>query len=1050
MSSTNAIQDVYPLSPLQEGLLFKSLSNPSSSYHVQTIYRLDGRLLPHLVEKSLQRLFERHDMLRTSFVSEGLQRMMQVVLRERRADFRSFDVAEHSIDRQLEEFLADDRKRSFDLRNDVLMRVALFSVENSSVLVWSYHHILMDGGCTATLVAEFNRIYAALASAGEAMLPPVAPYKNYIRWLERQDRKAASAFWKSYLEGFEGNPVWFHPVAGADAQGMPQDVAIQLTGEETRTLQAAARKQHVTFNNYLQLAWGLLLSLYGNRRDVVFGTVCAVRPAEVEGIDRMIGLFINTVPWRLHYGMDDSFSELVAAQDRQRTESLLHQHCPLADIQSASPLGNRLFDHIFVISSELGSGLEANEAGSDVAVAGVQNVEEVDYGFSVHVSTGETLRICFTYRPGMVDRSLVASMAQHYKRLLRIVSSNPQISLREIQLLDEVESAELLKAGEGTQRDYEGSMIDRFRNIAGQHANHVAITAADGTLTYEELDNRSTVLALELENEGMKRGDVVAVLSQRHAAWIVSILAIWKAGGAYLPLDPAHPDERLLHQVGTAACRLLLTDAANSQRLATASARRCSLQPSLTPHVFPAGTTYRGCQPEQCAYIIFTSGTTGKPKGVPVSQASLVETIEWHNEFFSMKSGETVLQFASCGFDASLVEIFMALLSGGRVAVLPEEDKSNTARFTQFLQHHQPGLAILPPAYIRMLQTKELAGLKKLISTGEAAVWERMLELSSDLFVCNGYGPTEACVGACFHKVLPELAKQYHADRALPIGRPFANKRIALLDEAGRLLPKGVSGEICIGGDGITTGYLNEPARTAGKFLSDVFFPGDRWYRTGDRGRWNAEGELLFEGRFDNQVQIHGIRVELGEIESVLLRFPNIRQALVRLAGNSHDPFICAYLESDEEYDEQELSRHLHRFLPAHMVPGWCRRLSAFPLTPNGKIDIAALPQPDDAHLLYREPQTPTEIRVCQLFSKVLERERFGARDHFFLSGGHSIRGIRLLTLIEKEFDLNLPLRQLFEHPTPELLSRYIDAVLWTRVPQLAEAAGAETDSAVI
>lgn len=1034
MPAKDRIQDIYTLSPLQEGLLYHNLVTDAGSYVVQTAYQLQGQISPQLVEQSLERLFRRYDILRTAFVHEGLSKMVQVVLKERVPDMHYGEIErEDDIDGFIENYLEQDRLRGFDLAKDVLMRVALFrTAQGAYTFIWSYHHILMDGWCTAILIREFNEIYRALLQGVEPQLPAVTQFSAFIQWLEKQDKAAAQSFWKNYLAGYETPSRIPGAAPATPAPFVHREVVNVLDASMQARLQEVCLEHKITMSTLLQTAWGLLLGRYNDCRDVVYGTVSTLRPPGIRGIETMVGLFINTVPLRLCWQANDRFADLAIAHQQSSLETRSFEFCSLADIQSNSYLHNNLFDHLLVISSAPALGVPAAQGGEGGAgISSVRSLEQVNYPFSINITHASELTIRFTYNARVYRQEMVNRMAKNFIGLLEQIAGNPMIAVSSINCISTGEQEGLMKMGLGPVRTYTGTIDSLFAAVAARQPEAIALQTPEGGISYQELHHNSTTIAIGLESRGLRPGAPVALLCQRSASWVTGLLAIWKAGGVYVPLERAHPDNRLEFILSDVGARFLLTDEAESQRLPEYTYQRINIdQPDRK--IYPYGTCCAGSKEDSLAYLIYTSGTSGQPKGVPITQANLVERILWHNEFLDVDAQDRMLQFASLAFDASLVELLMPLLAGGCLVMMQDEVRTNVSSLVRYMDEAQVSMAILPPAYLRLMDRAPLPFLKKIISTGEAAALEEMIWYGRDCSVYNGYGPTEACVGASFHQVCSSAAADYRLHRNIPIGQPFANTVIRLLSANGQLMPMGAEGEICIGGPHLTQGYWHQPDLSSEKFMLDPYgIPGQRLYRTGDLGCWNENGELEYRGRLDEQVQIHGIRVETAEIEGVIKNFEGVQDAVVRLWKEENDVHLAAYIIESQSIDLDALRAALQKDLPYYMVPNSLQVLSSYPLTANGKLDARALPKPAPrAESTRMEPQTASEKNLALLWEKILEK-RIGITDNFFTSGGHSIKGIKLITLIEKEFKVVLTLENIFQYPTIQSQAKFIDATLW-------------------
>ena len=1066
------IQNMYTLSPMQEGMYFWSQYDPSSSaYFEQAAYRLSGNLDIGCVQRALNELFRRHDVLRTVFVRKALHRLLQVVQKEREAEFYFEDISS-APDKEgvLKDYRERDRQRGFDLNRDVLMRVAVLKLADAEYeFIWSHHHILMDGWCVGILIGEFFEIYTALLENRQYRLPPVLQYRVYIDWLEKQDKEKSRQYWADYLEGYEQAAVV--PRLGTVGRGERgyrlEHLIFSLTGQETARLQSLAASLQATLNHLVQAVWGIVLARYNRRQDVVFGAVVSGRPPEIAGVESMVGLFINTVPVRLRFGDKTTFKELVSSVRQQAADGEPYHYCSLADIQADSPLKQNLLDHIITFQNfPLTRQIEARVGGSGqpgpgeakaaaLAVSKVENYEQTNYDFGILVTPGEQLKVKLDYNSLVYDHSWIERVGRHFKMALRrVADSHGELCVEELSLLTDGDKHQLLVEFNDTRQEFPRlqTIVDLFTDQVVRIPAHVAVAAPSAgavgpkQLTYSDLDERAARLARQLQTEGAGADTIVAVMMERSLAMIVSIFAVLKAGAAYLPIDPAYPQDRRRYILKESGSRILLTP----EKIECSPPRAC-LRPPL------ASTA---CM----SYVIYTSGTTGRPKGVMIDHYSLVNRLYWMQQNYPLTEDDAILQKTSFTFDVSVWELLWWAMVGARLCLLvpggerePAEIVAAVSRCRVTVMHFVPSMLSM---FLNFLserdERKSLACLKQVFCSGETLTVSQVDRFKELLFKENGtqlanlYGPTEATIDVSYYNCLGQDSRG-----VVPIGRPIDNIELYVLDRNMELLPPGISGELWIAGVGLARGYLNRPELTAEKFVNLAAKTREETrscpnktptpksqilYRTGDLARFLPDGNIEFLGRLDQQVKIRGFRIELGEIENHLLRHPRIKEAVVvDRQGHDGDKYLCAYIvplspnqtSPTNGTNRTNLRQYLAEFLPSYMIPASFVELEEIPLTANGKVDRRALPEPEwQSGRRYAAPRTQLELQLVELWAQILglERGRIGIDDPFFALGGHSLKATLLLARLHRDLEVKVPMVDFFKAPTVRGLARIVEA----------------------
>ncbi len=1041
LGRTYEFTDVLPLTPAQEGMLLYSLLNPQSPVYFQQLhYVSEGAWEATLVRDSLNHLLTRHEGLRTAFLHLHTQ-AVQVIRRQIEADFYYEDLqflSESDQQKYLNQYGQRDIARLFQLDRDVLMRVALFKLdEQRFAFFWSNHHIVLDGWSMSILTIEFQHIYSQLLRKQDVALPNHQPLHRFANWLDQQDLAGARAYWHQYLADYEGGLTL--PFVPADNQpDAPLSQRwLQLDAATTKQLEQLATDRAVTLNTLVNTLWGVLLAWYGNRRDVVFGALMAGRPADVPGIDAMVGMFINTVPVRVRYEPETTFSDLLTmVQDEaHRTERMQH----LWDGQTGQAGQPNLLNHLLILEN-YPTPDDLLPTGTDPGLPAPTDAGEFDrntYPFTVLVARKTTrvngqneasLHIRFDYQVQEGMDETIAQLTERLQRLIEEVIGLPNQPLDAINWLSSSENQQVIHGFNQTQRPIQPGLTvcSLFEHQAATQPNAIALSNGHHQLTYRALNEASNQLAHHLRGQyGIGPGQVVGVLLDRSEHPIIALWAILKAGGTYLPLDPAHPREHTRFCLTDAGATVLITDSERvfdvidyyGGQLFAIDAQLADLsEPTTNPT--PNFTT------EDLAYIIYTSGSTGQPKGTLIEHRSLVNFALGKIEGVGLLPADVVYQFASPSFDASLSEIMLTLCGGATLALTTDAIIRNRTDFLAHLHQTQTTVIILTPAYLGLFSADELRHLRVLLTVGDAADTRLTTELSRHVRVLNAYGPTEGTICATMFTVLPDGLPATH----VPIGQPMPNVQTYVLDRAGRPLPVGMPGELCLGGMGLARGYLNRPDLTASRFRPNPFGRGFL-YHTGDVARWLPDGNLVYLGRLDRQIKVRGQRVEQAEIENRLVALSG-GQAVVQVGhlANGTEQLLAFVTGS---HDPVRLRQQLAEQLPAFMVPDAIVPVDTLPLTISGKVDTAKLLAHWHTNRTIepagRQPETDTQSKLAAIWETVLDRTGLRLDDNFFEVGGHSLKAIQVLWRMECEWQTTFTIKVLFTNPTLESLARYVE-----------------------
>ncbi|MFF5078188.1 amino acid adenylation domain-containing protein [Actinoplanes sp. NPDC000266] len=976
-------EDVWPLSPLQEGLVFlAALAGTVDPYVVQQVLDLDGPVDPDRMRSAGQALLDRHPSLRAGFLDGPDGTLRQVVAGHAALPWQFLDLTEEEFER----FAAADRARPFDLTAAPLLRLTLVRLSGQRHrLVLTNHHVLLDGWSTPLAVRELFDLYAGRS------LPAPRPYRDYLRWLLGTDRAAAEAAWRESLDGLD-QPTLVAPGAGAVLDSRPGKLESELPREVTDRLTALARDRQVTLNTVVQAAWAVLLVQLTGRTDVVFGTTVSGRPAQVPGVDEMIGFFINTLPVRAALDPAESWAALLDRLQAGQSKLLDHQHLPLTEVQRIAGLGE-LFDTLTIFESYPldTEALHDSTGSAGLRMTDVTGDDAPHYPLTLAVAPGERLRLGLAYRSDVFTAATASEILDRYGALLAGLAADPHRPVGRTQ--PDHQAVDRVAVPETT-------LPRLFAASAQAHPDEIAVVYEGSSLTYAALDERVAALAGWLRSRGAGPETIVAVAIERSLDLIVALYAVHRVGAAYLPLDPSHPQERN---------DFLLTDSGATIVLTSAD------------HAGAPVAEAPGLPGDAAAYVIYTSGSTGKPKGATVSHRSIVNRLLWMQDRYRLQPGERVLQKTPAGFDVSVWEFFWPLITGATLVVARPGGHRDPAYLADVITRNEVSTVHFVPSMLRafLAADPDVPPLRRVICSGEALPGDlarRFGEILPGAELHNLYGPTEAAVDVTYHPV------DTSAGGPVPIGRPVWNTEVHVLDPWLHPVPAGVTGELYLGGVQLARGYLGRPGLTAQRFVASPFGgPGARLYRTGDLARFTGSGVLEYAGRTDDQVKIRGLRVEPGEIEAALTALPGVSAAAVVARDDGPARRLVAYVVTAAE--PAGLAGALAATLPEHLVPAAFVRLPELPLSPNGKLDRRRLPAPDfAAQAGDDEPRTPAEELFAGLVAGVLGLDRVGVRDSFFTLGGDSILALQL-TARARAAGWRLSARDVFARPTVEGLA---------------------------
>jgi amino acid adenylation domain-containing protein len=1050
---SNKIESTYPLLPMQRGMLFHSLSAKGSGVYIeQLLCDLRETVDEAALRQAWLTVVSRHPVLRTAFRWADLDEPRQQVYAQVEVPWEHRDwqgICDAEQQSQLADYLAADRRRGFDLERAPLLRLALIRCGNAkSLLVWTFHHALLDARCLGPILREVFAYYDGFRAGTELELELSRPYEHYIDWFQKQDFSDAEVFWRRSLEGFaEPTSLPFHCVSSKDLQGEigGGEREVRLSPEITSALRSLAEEKQLTLNTVVQGAWSLLLSRYSNETDVTFGVTLSCRRGTIEGAETMVGLLINTLPMRVRVNPK---AALIPWLKELRSQSIAMRervHTPLSKVQSWSnvPPGRPLFESILVFDNvELDSLLRA-QAGS-WSTRHFRLFQQTNYPLTLAVYGGVQLVLKIGFDRGRFDEPTVFRMLGHLRTLLEAMAGGPMSILEDLPILTPRERHQLLVEWNQTKAEYpnESCIHELFEAQVERTPGAIAVEFEGRHLTYGELNQRSNRLAHYLRKLGVGPEVLVGLCMDRSLEMIVSLFGVLKAGGAYLPIDPAYPLARLEFMLNDASVDVLLTQRNLIQTLSPRKTTKviCLDDPEWEAAVDAVGNPKGAATAANLVYVNYTSGSTGNPKGVMITHRAIVNVLSWMQSAFPLNERDRVLQQISFSFDPSVLEILAPLLIGGRLVLAQPGVQRDPANLVQTIIARKVTVLHLVPSTLRLLlqipRLRACGSLRHVFCGGEELTEElarSFFEVLKAELHCM-YGPTEVAVTSVFNSIARD-----DFNKIIPIGRPVHNTQAYVLDVHRQPVPIGVPGELYLGGVQVGRGYHNRPELTAERFIADPFneASGARFYKTGDQVRYLPDGKIQFLGRIDHQVKIRGQRVELGEIEAVTRLHPMVQESVVVIREDKPgDKRLVAYVRTASASFRppvRELRSFLKDRLPTHMVPSAFVFLDAFPTTPNGKADRTALPPPNprssdiEGLQSHVRPQTPMEEALTDIWSEFFDAQPIGVHDNFFELGGDSLMMIQMVLRINQVLGVDLDVSELIQNPTVEKLAAAIE-----------------------
>ncbi len=1037
-----------PLSYAQERLWFIDQFGGSTQYHLPSVLRLKRNLDRNLLESSILALVERHEVLRTVIKSENGVAYQEVMPPDNWRLAYS-EGASFASETYLREFIASETARPFNLSTDYMLRAHLVRCEeNDHVLILVMHHIATDGWSNSLLINDLVATYSAYQEGKKPNLPELPiQYADFAIW----QRKHLS---DSYLEG--QLDWWATQLQGIEPLLLPTDFprpeqqsirgggeVLYIEKELADALKSLSLKSGATLYMTLLAAFNVLLHRYSGQEDICIGMPIANR--EQKEIESLVGFFINTLVLRADLSGNPSFKNLLEQVKSTALSAFAHQSVPFEKIvekvaSNRTMSYNPLFQVLMVLQNTPDSAdLELGDLDLS-AESSVGITAQFDLAMSIQEGP-KGLKIAITYRADLFAATTIKRMARHFKNILSQLDPAFELPLDHIKLLTPDEELMLIEKFNQPWVPYSKpqTLLAQFEHQVVLNPDRVAAVMASHSLTYAELESRANRWAHLLIDQGVKPHNIVGICVERSLDMITGILAIFKAGAAYLPIDPRYPEARIAFFLEDAGIRHVLTHEVNVAKFPASSPVQLILMDAEEIHLsaFPGSPPGLTVAPADPAYVIYTSGSTGEPKGVLMSHGGVVNQSHWAQDHFGLTPDDAVLQSTTFCFDPSIWELFWPLSSGGKICFALPGMEADARYLIDAMAQNQITIGSLVPSmlsvFLQEIKQGECPSLKRIICGGEV-LHKQLVELFRKKLphatLHNHYGPTETAIHVSSYEVPENLDNL----ASVPIGKPFPNVRFFITDKGGNLVPEGVVGELCIGGVQLAREYLGQPALTQQKFKAPAFENSgvDRLYHTGDLVRWLPDGNVEYIGRRDNQVKISGFRVELNEIEHLLTQAPGVYAAIVDAKkGPDGNNRLIAYIVPKGQYDQPLIENYLKAKVPAHMVPAFWIEIDKIPVSPTGKVNRKALPEPDISALIEKHhvaPESASEILLAQLWMDLLHLEKIGVHDNFFVIGGHSLMAMRMVSAIRESFHKELKVKDIFSYPTIEELARYLDS----------------------
>lgn len=1037
---SSKIENIFELNSIQKGILYTNLMDENSkAYYEMFKFIITGNFDIALFEESFNQIIERHGAFRTIFKYKTTKEPIQVILSSRKLKIKYWDIVNESQEQQgnfIKNYIEIEGNKPYDFEKNMLMRIAVFKLDNEKYqIVMNFHHIILDGWGIGILMNEWFEIYYSLYKGTKPQLLDKPRNEAYYQWLKEQDADLSLEYWEDYLHGYESDSSICSFQSTAIYE--PKVYKYCINKNIYARVLEIAKECHTTINTLFNVVWGKILSYYTSTDDIVFGSVVSGRPSELQEIENMIGVFINTIPTRIKFG-HQSFKELLRKCQEDKNNSLRHSYSSLSQIQSKVGINKALIDHIIIfenypIEDSIASTQLTTELG--LMISDIEIVEQTNYDLNLVVVPSDDLNIDVKYNGKVFAETFICTLIDSINVIFKQIIDTPDILLENISVLSPEKRDELVHRDDEIHVDLDENMtLDKcFEMMVEKYPDNTAIKCHDNLITYEKLNQQANKIAIEIRKRGISEGENVAVLMERGINLYASILGLLKAGCVYVPLNSDYPDARIQYILNDCSAQIIIVDDLLENRVGNDILKINSDKMANLP-VIEDNTTNRRGKSDVC-YIIYTSGSTGESKGVLVQHQNIIRICKDTN-YIEISPSDTVLQLLNYSFDGSIFDIFGSLLNGAKLVTLTNEQGLSSQLVSEIIEQEHVTIALLTTALFNVFvdtSLELLSGVKKVLFGGEKVsashVRKAFKSLGKDRML-HLYGPTETGVLATYYSINSILDSQI----TIPIGKAVKNTRLYILNKKNELLPNGAPGELCIGGNSVSLGYLGREELTCEKFINNPWVSGEKIYKTGDLVYRNEDNNIIFLDRIDKQVKIRGFRIELGEIENEILKNQEIKETYVEAIedSNGNSVGLCSYYVSDSEISSDSIRKKLAEAIPVYMIPNYFIRIEKIPLTPNQKIDVNKLPKIEEWNtnrLLGKpciEAETEYEIKITKIWEDVLGNIGISIDDNFMEIGGHSLTAMNVVSRINKIFGKDISIRDFIELGTIRKIAMHV------------------------
>jgi surfactin family lipopeptide synthetase A len=1046
------VEDVFPMSDIEKGMIFYSYRNPDQAiYHDQFVYNQKYSMFnPDIFRRALELMVEKHSILRTSYNVENFNEFVHFIHKPFPVVYNHFDIQGlDKLDQRqyILKYMEDDRKDRWDITSPPLCRMATFYLGRDNICaVWTFHHAILDGWSNASLMTELNNTYFKL-KVDKSYTPGrlKISYKKFIINEMAEKKKTSNlVFWKKELEDYKR--ISF-PGLDKNEPGEIHDFSPPASRVLNEKLLDTSKRYNTSLKHISFAAYVYMMSMLTYEDDVAVGLISNNRPEKEDG-DKLIGCFLNTLPFRINIPAKITWSEYIRLVDRKLIRLKRYEKITFYEIvksigernRAENPIFDTIFNYIdFHIYKQAAA--ENNQADDDAGVT-ISGYEKTNTIFDFMVTPYlQGISVSLRYSTSIVSDRIAEKLYGYFEHIIKMMISRPEAEIRKDEIIPEEEKKTLLYEFNDTDAGYpkDKTIHGLFQEQVQTAPDRTALIFEDKRLTYKELDEKTGRLARRLQEKGIGPNTITAIMVQRSIEMMIGIMGILKAGGAYLPIDPDYPQRRIDFMLNDSGAKILLAASGDQVKI---KVKDESNQLHQISECFSSSTStfLNLTQPRCLAYVIYTSGTTGKPKGVVIEHHSLVNRLNWMQRKYPIDHNDTILQKTTFTFDVSVWEIFWWSIVGAKVCLLVPGGEKNPGIITETVErnnvttmHFVPSMLSVFLDYLKTSgDVKKLSGLKQVIASGEALMsnhvqgFNQLLNQENGTILANLYGPTEATIDVSYFDCW-----QGGENEIIPIGKPIDNIGLYILDKHLHIQPIGIPGELCISGIGLTRGYLNRPGLTAEKFIHLTFDTKHlTLYRTGDLARWQPDGNIEFLARIDHQVKIRGFRVELGEIENCLLAYEGIKEAAIIIKEDEEkNKFLYAYIVSNSKFTIPELKTFLRKQLPDYMIPSHFIKVDQIPLTPNGKVDWKALNSygtPIETGKKYVAPKNKIETIISGVWQEVLHLDKVGIHDNFFDLGGDSLLIIKAISKIGAIVKRDITVLKMYQYPTIQALADYL------------------------